>query len=422
MVGLSSTSLTATWPQRPRRGLTATTLVIPCLLACTPTSDSTGSYAVHDSLGIRIVESHGPAWQADEKWTLGDTPLVEIGASPNDPNEQFTTIRAVWELPDGTIAVGNMSHPPAIRVFDQDGSYIRTIGRDGDGPGEFRWIAEMWLVPPDTLIVYDVQQSRVTVVDVQGRVLGTTFFNPGADSPGLSPVILVGRFSDGTYVARPNAYLRSAEGRSGRTMLAVERRQDDGTVVDTIAVLPDVEFDTCEGGRHCRPVFGKRAAFLAHGTSYYSGMGDEYSIDEYDVSGTLVRRIRRRAAPSRVTQEMRDQYIENEVSRLYPSRASQIRRRLEETPVAETLPAFDRLFILDQAGNLWVKDYPNPGDTVASFSVFDGEGRFLGDVTMPLNFRPHAIGLNHVIGVWRDELDVESVVKFALVKPIAPAP
>jgi hypothetical protein len=38
---------------------------------------------------------------------------------------------------------------------------------------------------------------------------------------------------------------------------------------------------------------------------------------------------------------------------------------------------------------------------------------------MPINLYPHVIGSDHVIGVWRDELDVESVVKFELLKQVA---
>jgi hypothetical protein len=311
-----------------------------------------------------------------------------------------------------------MSGPPDVRVFDAAGSYLKTICREGDGPGEFRRIAGLWVVLPDTLIVYDVEQSRITVFDVEGSVVRTTFFNPGVDSPGLAAVIVVGRFSDGTYLARPNAYLRNAEGRSGRTLLAAERRRADGTVVDTISVLPDIDFATCDGGDHCPPIFGKRAVFLAHGDSYYTGMADDYSIDEYSVQGRLIRRIRLATVAVRVTEEMRTQFIEAQVLRLrrYSSEA-RIRQRLEDRPVAEMLPAFDRPFILDKAGNLWVKNYQLPSEAVVSFRVFDTVGRFLGEVDMPPTFTPHVIGADHVTGVCRDSLDVESVVRFELVKP-----
>jgi hypothetical protein len=46
--------------------------------------------------------------------------------------------------------------------------------------------------------------------------------------------------------------------------------------------------------------------------------------------------------------------------------------------------------------------------------VFERDGKWLGDVTMPERFLPHEIGADYAIGVTRDDDGVETVVLYAL--------
>jgi len=78
-----------------------------------------------------------------------------------------------------------------------------------------------------------------------------------------------------------------------------------------------------------------------------------------------------------------------------------------------TRPAYGRLLV-DEEGFLWAAEptrYPHPA---GSWTVFAPDGRLLGVVTMPERFRLHQAGPDWVLGVWRDELDVEFVVLFPL--------
>ena len=51
-----------------------------------------------------------------------------------------------------------------------------------------------------------------------------------------------------------------------------------------------------------------------------------------------------------------------------------------------------------------------------SWSVFDPEGRLLGTVVTPEDFAPKHIGDDFVLGVWKDEVDVERVRLYPLEK------
>ncbi len=49
------------------------------------------------------------------------------------------------------------------------------------------------------------------------------------------------------------------------------------------------------------------------------------------------------------------------------------------------------------------------------WDVFDAAGWFLGVVTMPPDFAPMLFVHDQIYGIWRDELDVQYVVRLRLV-------
>jgi hypothetical protein len=72
----------------------------------------------------------------------------------------------------------------------------------------------------------------------------------------------------------------------------------------------------------------------------------------------------------------------------------------------------------DDAGNLWVQEYGlTQDDRPLDWSVFDRAGRFLGEVEMPAGFGVHQIGDDFVLGRWTDELEVEYILMYGIVKP-----
>jgi hypothetical protein len=71
---------------------------------------------------------------------------------------------------------------------------------------------------------------------------------------------------------------------------------------------------------------------------------------------------------------------------------------------------------VDDEDNLWVAEYKLE-DEQPSWAVFDPEGRFLGTVDTPVDVRVTHIGSDFLIGVWNDDMDVEYVHVYDLIKP-----
>jgi hypothetical protein len=53
----------------------------------------------------------------------------------------------------------------------------------------------------------------------------------------------------------------------------------------------------------------------------------------------------------------------------------------------------------------------------STWTVFDTEGRLLGALEIAGRVRVVDIGSDYVLGVWQDDLDVERVILYELLKP-----
>lgn len=89
----------------------------------------------------------------------------------DDPALGFTFITSVDLDRDGNVYVFEGS-VPEIRVYDPSGARIGTIGRRGEGPGEFSGPAR-FEVMGDSIWTFESSGTRMTLFDREGEVLST---------------------------------------------------------------------------------------------------------------------------------------------------------------------------------------------------------------------------------------------------------
>jgi hypothetical protein len=74
-------------------------------------------------------------------------------------------------------------------------------------------------------------------------------------------------------------------------------------------------------------------------------------------------------------------------------------------------------FVIDRDRRIWVAE-PDVGTAgPTDWTVFDAEGRRIALIRMPATYRLLDAGTDWIVGIERDDLDVERVT----VRPIAPA-
>ena len=94
-----------------------------------------------------------------------------------------------------------------------------------------------------------------------------------------------------------------------------------------------------------------------------------------------------------------------------------LQRQFESTPFPDALPSFSQLRT-DALGNLWAEAYPSSdmGNDSRDHLVIDSTGVFLGTVTMPKGLWVTQIGADYVLGIWKDENEVDFIRLYELRK------
>jgi hypothetical protein len=84
-------------------------------------------------------------------------------------------------------------------------------------------------------------------------------------------------------------------------------------------------------------------------------------------------------------------------------------------PPPRELPFIESL-MTDAPGNLWVRLYHLPADSIQEWWVYSAKGRLIGTMATTSRLRITEIGDSYILGVYRDEEDVQIIRKYALLK------
>lgn len=394
-------------------------LLLP-LLACGDHRPAATSAIIRDSAGIRIVENRAPRWTQGTGWKVDPSPILSIG-SESDSGEQFGQIQDVLRLADGGLIVAEGS-TAELRVYTDSGRYLRSIGRRGEGPGEFIGLGLVRTYRGDSLLAYDYQLRRISIFDRDGRFGRAVNLHP---PDGTFPDI-EGATLDGGFIGLSNEFPSGAI-KSGtvRNPMRLFRFGPEGELVDTLGAFPGYEtgiYNETNGNNHMRISFtipfGHQTSVAVRPAETLVGANDSYEIRTYDAQGDIRRILRREIPPVPVTKQMIETVnAEEDAQNPRPDPASRERvAKLRAVIVyPRTLPAF-RDFHVDDSGYLWVRSFNAPGDSIPRFTVFDSTGQMLGDVEAPRHFEVTGIGAEYLLGIWKDDNEVQHVRMYAIRK------
>lgn len=375
---------------------------------------------VRDSAGVRIVRYAAMA-RPPALWTVESRPTLLLGADTQRPAEEFSRIVGVVRLADGTIVVAN-GGSNELRYFTAQGAYLGKAGRTGEGPGEFRQLHLLRRIG-DTLVAADARGSAARF-SPRRVLLGTI---PRPSLPGSNPYLL-GMLPTGSGVYMVTLpFDQQAQSGVVAVEAALYRVAPSGgvtPVIDRITVdrLLGSEF----GARTL--VFSPRRFFPMSSSRLCTGHSATFSIRCDGFNGERPLRIDWDKPPRPVTPAITAEFIKG-LSRPVTSEESG-RRGPEIKPLfADALPHFVGIRQTPD-GELWVQDFsmdhallgarrgvaPN---SPTGWTVFSADGLMLASVQLPARFVPFEFGRDYVLGVLRDEDDVELVAQFRLRRPLS---
>lgn len=379
----------------------AVILVVLLAAAC---AESSGQPIVSDTL----VENSPPG-RTTPAWRLSEQPTLAIGRE-GDARYEFHMAGNPASLSDGRIAVPNAQQE--IRIYDARGQYVKSIGRSGRGPGEFQQLWSVVVLPGDSIAGLNFSSgppySQVFVFDTAGQLARTIALEV---SEVLLPAPNGGWIGDRSR--RPGQFTNVPTLVSSARY--VVRFTPAGAIHDTLATLPGHSVYGTVRSYDTAPLRA-RGSFTIAGGALVTTAGDVHVVHQRALDdGRVLRTIRTAAPARRVTRAMIEALQPPPPPRPPVARERAARPRTDPPPYPETLPAIASM-IGDASGNLWVRRYYLPTATEHEWWIYDPRGLLIATMRTPARFRITEIGRDHVLGVWRDESDVQTVRRYTLLR------
>ena len=365
---------------------------------------------VRDSAGVAMFDAPLDTTRA-ERWTVGEPELV-VGGMEGDTANLFDELRSGVLLDDGGFVVANAGADQVL-FYAADGTRTRAMGRSGQGPGEFGFI-DFVQRARDSIWVNDWSNQRITVLDLQGMI--------GREIPIEAPsragnVRALSVFENGRVLAWGTG-VRDGMPQPG----PVREMMDLMTLpaVDSTHVLGRFGFGQAywmpmgDGMTAAEVPFGSSGTATGHGTGWLYTPGDRYRVEAYDTVGALRAVFTHPAEPPPVTDADVERYFavfREEMG----GEPSQVETSVREIPRPERMPAYDEV-LSDHDGNVWARPYIGEG-AEGCWHVYGRAGTTFAQLCFPERFSLLDVAGDVALGVLRDELDVERIARYRIVRP-----
>ena len=384
------------------------------------------------------------------EYLLGEVPMFTVG-------------------PDGSLFVADRG---VLRLYEADGTYVRTIARRGQGPGEMRSVSGMDVSADGLVAALDVGNRRVNVFTPDGNLVREIRLSPSAGRPGYGRDAIRWDDAGRLWIALNSPRNGPDTLKAGRQRPLFGRLIGHEEVTDTV-FLPARAWEGCErrlpaysGGifEDNRLPHMPFAHWTRHRTGALAfGCSASYTIDLPRSDGEVRRILREWEPPVRMDEEHRYYSAWFRIANAQRGGDNQTLARLgrggemASIPPVPILPrerpAFLRLWLTDD-GRVWVRPgatgwgrpwteeersyepllpggrlptpqywtYWNPGD---GLDVFDAHGQWIGHVNTPESWDavpypgrndPYFRG-DTIWAVVKEEFDVGYIARFQVEWP-----
>ena len=381
------------------------------LSACADSGAPIPSVSVRDSAGIRIVENSFDVLANAPEWSLSPTPALKLGALEGEDPEIFHQVSGavllydlVWVLDRGS---------SELRAFRLDGSHAMTTGREGEGPGEFFMPVLLMVVEPDTLVVWDQRNHRVSYFGPAGAFLRSSLIRADLSSP-----TFLSALDDGSYLFSGFRAVLPATDEIEVTPLSVIRHEPDVHSTDTVGVFPHLRLKKVNRPVDFPPVtFSPLTQVDGERRTFWVGTGEARELEQRDRDGQIVQLVRWKGLGREVRPEHVTAALEKRMARAQTERERElVRKTFEQVPVASEFPSLSDL-VVDRLGRIWVQEYPDPTDDGPyKWIIFGEDGQVVATIRLPRDLRPREFGEDYVLGVIRGDFDEEYVFLFEIEK------
>ena len=378
--------------------------------ACSDGADAPAASrtSVVDSAGVRVVTNGVEGLPRRE---LRPEAEVSMGSFDGVDDALFN-VRAVDRLPGGEWILAN-GGTNQIKVFTAAGEYLRSIGREGEGPGEFASLWSLSVFGGDSIFAWDTRSRRASVFSSDGELVRSV--TPAAIE-GQSLPAPVRMMATGSLLAS-----------GGFSLNSVDLGSEEIVRSSSLGHLLDSE------GRHLRTLdefggteqwlvqtdafvsirtvpFGKGSRLAGSADAIFAGATENPEIRVRNVDGELVQIWRLDRESPHVSPEEWEVTRQADIALARSAAALAMAEAFySKVPIPARHPAWNQLMVT-QEGELWMQQFDPPGgEDTNVWWRFDTQGVLYDEVSLPAGFDPLWISDDLVVGTIEDEFEVEYV-------------
>lgn len=297
---------------------------------------------------------------------------------------------------DGTMFVSD-SGGNRVVVYSSKGEFLKTLGRKGQGPGEFNQLYSYQILDDQSAVAFDNDQNLTSFSFFDQN---HTFLNKVTTQPGKLFIQSAYFSPDGTKVASMYVVPNSDPGTPGVVTSGFIDPKTDPLLAITQG--PQVMFDQNQMNDKAWwagfladwfKVVNKGIGVMAFGSEgrVYAANTNDYSITEYDADLKPVRIIKKTFKPIPMPEEQLLTFVEpvyEEITSILPPELRQVvtpsvvKKALELAEFPPRKQPIYGLLPVENQGLLVIHNHnPLTRETTADF--FSIAGEYLGPVTLP---------------------------------------
>jgi hypothetical protein len=262
-----------------------------------------------------------------------------------------------------------------VLIFSPEGEYLRSIGREGEGPGEFSRPSGLFMTADGNIAVLQRMPGKIVMLTPDGDPAGQ---HPMPETDGMR-MLNDGMIAGDGLVLSTMAWQRTDKGPKITTSLV--RIDPKGTQTAEYLSRTDVrDFSNMEMDEK---TFGRNAMVWAAGDDgrvFASSDFDTYRIEVWNADGSLDRVIEREYEPRQRTEAE----IEDATPRIQ-IRGGGGRGGEVKVNMSKTSRAIERIYPRED-GTVWVVSSRGGRDcgegNIVTFDVFDRSGKFVRQLTL----------------------------------------
>jgi hypothetical protein len=337
-------------------------LLLSILFSCEKESKSYAQIEVID--GVEYV--HNPSTPRFPKKTVRFEEELSIGG---EDEQGKVILYNAWDFTVDAHENIYISEGQSIKVFDPQGKYLHSIGRKGQGPGEFQWIADFSFLPNGRLLAMDFRSQRTSIFDPSGE-----FFE--------SHQWIQNLYLDQILLASNHSLILAVMdfgGPSQKRNIVVNEYDFKGKLVLSLGEFVAQQRKAYDDGEinYSVPIPHSPVSLLTGDLSHnriYHCLNNKYLLEVYDRTGKIIRKIDRPYSPVPFTNEDKANYI----AQFENHRISGMKKLAREVDFPNLKSVASRL-ISDDQGNLWIKTYEQEATNEKvriAYDIFNKEGLY----------------------------------------------